>query len=312
LQFSRAFAVASRLAFATAMLMFALIAIGAAVRVTGSGLSCPDWPLCEGRLIPRFEYHVMIEWFHRLVALLVGLMLLATAGWTWAHRETRARLGLLAAGAVGLYLVQALLGALTVWKLLSPTMVSSHLAVGTLLFATLLTLGLIAQGENESEPAVSALMARPIGLLPLAALATAWTWLQIVIGGMVSSTHAGLACPDWPLCGGQWWPPMQGLVGLHMTHRLSGYGLLLTHAATALLARRAGDSRIGTTAALAFGQTLVQIGIGVANVLLALPSWLSVLHLATAAAILALSVMTLFRVSRLPAAQGQVAMAEAR
>jgi heme A synthase len=135
-------AYAARLGLSTALLMFGLIVIGAVVRATGSGLSCPDWPLCQGRLIPPFEFHVLIEWFHRLVALLVGVMLLATALLVWTHAETRQRLGALAALAIVLYLTQALLGALTVWKLLSPAMVSSHLAVGTLLFATLLTLGL--------------------------------------------------------------------------------------------------------------------------------------------------------------------------
>ncbi|MBI1799497.1 MAG: COX15/CtaA family protein, partial [Candidatus Eisenbacteria bacterium] len=108
-----------RLGLAAAMLMYALIMIGGVVRTTGSGLACPDWPLCQGHLIPPFEFHVLIEWFHRLVALLVGLLLFSTAGWVWTHRETRARLGALAGLAVALYFAKALLGALTVWKRLS-------------------------------------------------------------------------------------------------------------------------------------------------------------------------------------------------
>ncbi|MGH7741306.1 MAG: COX15/CtaA family protein [Candidatus Eiseniibacteriota bacterium] len=304
-----AHSVAARLGLATALLMFALIVIGAAVRATGSGLSCPDWPLCQGRLIPPFEFHVLIEWFHRLLALMVGLMLLATALWVWTHAETRPRLGALAALSIVLYLTQALLGALTVWKLLSPAMVSSHLAVGTLLFATLLTLGLIARAESELreerwEP-------RPAGLVPLAALATLWCWGQIVLGGMVSSTHAGLACPDWPTCYGRWLPPWDGPAALQMTHRFSAYGLFIVMLLTALRARHAADPHVSASASMALGQTAFQMLLGIANVMLGTPVWLSVLHLGTAAAILALSVFTWFGASRLPVPRAELRVAEA-
>jgi len=310
---------AARLGLGTALLMFALIVIGAAVRATGSGLSCPDWPLCQGRLIPPFEFHVLIEWCHRLVALMVGIMLATTALWVWTHTEARRRLGALAAFAIVLYFVQALLGALTVWKLLSPAMVSSHLAVGTLLFATLLTLSLRAAEGAQSERTASAdaihaswAGPRPADLLPLAALATLWTWAQIVLGGVVSSTHAGLACPDWPTCDGRWLPPWDGPAALQMAHRFSAYGLFVVMLLTALRARRAGDPRVAASASMALGQTAFQMLLGVANVMLGTPVWLSVLHLGTAAAILALNVFTLFGASRLPAWRPELRAAEAR
>src|SRR5439155_9038716 len=74
---ARAFARTSRLALVTATLMFGLIVIGSIVRTTGSGLACPDWPLCQGQIVPPFQFNVLIEWFHRLVALLVSLLLFA-------------------------------------------------------------------------------------------------------------------------------------------------------------------------------------------------------------------------------------------
>src|SRR5215831_2162909 len=196
---ARDFAVTARLAFVTATVMFALIIVGSIVRTTGSGLACPDWPLCHGRLIPPLQFNILIEWFHRLLALVVGLGLLATASWTYARPGTRARLGGLATTSLALYVSQALLGALTVWKLLDPNVVSGHLAVGLLLFATLLTLGLSARRAARApvrEPR------RPALLLPLFGAATAGVWLQAVLGGMVSTNHASLACPDWPTCNG--------------------------------------------------------------------------------------------------------------
>ena len=221
---ARDFAITARLAFATATVMFALIVVGSIVRTTGSGLACPDWPLCHGRLIPPLQFNILIEWFHRLLALIVGLGLLATAAWTWARAETRGRLGGLAVTSIALYLSQALLGALTVWKLLDPNVVSGHLAVALLLFATLLTLALVAR--HESRPVATA-PARRAGLLPLFALATAAIWAQAVLGGMVSTNHASLVCPDWPTCNGDWFPPMIGLVALQMGHRFGAYVLVV-------------------------------------------------------------------------------------
>jgi cytochrome c oxidase assembly protein subunit 15 len=228
----------------------------------------------------------------------------------WTHAETRRSVGALAALSIVLYLTQALLGALTVWKLLSPAMVSSHLAVGTLLFATLLALGLKAGAQAEDRAV--AWEARPAGLLPLAALATLWTWMQIVLGGMVSSTHAGLACPDWPTCYGRWLPPWEGPAALQMTHRFSAYGLFVVMLLTALRARRSADRRVSASASMALGQTAFQMLLGIANVMLGTPVWLSVLHLGTATAILALNVFTWFGAARLPALRPALRVAEAR
>ncbi len=256
----RPFRVAAALGLATAVLMFGLIVIGSVVRTTGSGLACPDWPLCQGRLIPPLEPHVLIEWLHRLVALVLGLLLAATVAWTVAHPETRARLGGLAGLAVVLYFGQALLGALTVWKLLSPAVVSGHLATGMLLFATLLTFTLLAR--RESEPARSVPPPRPAGLLGTLAAGTLLAYGQILLGGLVSTNHAGLACPDWPTCNGQWFPPLAGLVGLQAIHRLGAYALTAWMVVVALRTRRAPDAGVRATGAMALGLTLGQVALG--------------------------------------------------
>src|SRR5262245_7091312 len=183
---ARDFAITARLAFTTAVVMFALIVVGSIVRTTGSGLACPDWPLCHGRLIPPLQFNVLIEWFHRLLALCVSLLLTVTAGWTFAHRATRARLGGLAVVMIVLLAAQIVLGALTVWKLLDPSVVGGHLAVALLLFASVVTFTLIADRESASvRPAT----VRPPGLLPLLGAATLLTYVQCVLGGMVSTQH---------------------------------------------------------------------------------------------------------------------------
>jgi len=296
---TRAFRVASHLGLATTVLMFGLIVIGSVVRTTGSGLACPDWPLCQGRLIPPLEPHVLIEWFHRLVALLVSLLLFSTVVWVAVHRETRARLGGLAALATLLLAAQVILGALTVWKLLSPAVVSSHLAVALLLFCTLLTLSLVAQ--SEAEPAMAASAPRPAGLLAMFGVTTLLAYAQSLLGGIVSTNHAGLACADWPGCNGELFPPLTGLVGLQMMHRYGAYTLTLAMLVGAVWARSAHDPAVRAGAAMAVGLTFSQVVLGICNVFLATPVWLSALHLANAAAILAMLVATTFRIAVLPA-----------
>ena len=196
-----AFRIGARLSLATTVLLFGLIVLGSVVRTTGSGLASPDWPLCQGRLIPPFEFNVLIEWFHRLAALLTSVSLFVTVGWVLVHPATRARVGLLAALAVVLLLVQVLLGALTVWKLLSPSVVSSHLAVALLLFVTMLALTLGARAESAPDAPRGA--ERPAGLLAAFGITAALAYAQSLLGGIVSTSHAGLACPDWPLCDGR-------------------------------------------------------------------------------------------------------------
>lgn len=325
---AQGFRIASRLGLATTLLMFGLIVVGSVVRTTGSGLACPDWPLCEGRLLPRFESHVLTEWFHRLLALLVSVMVFATVGWVLTHGPLRPRLGGLAVLAVGLLCAQILLGALTVWKLLSPAVVSSHLAVALLLFSTFLTLTLVAQsGEPGGEPrearggegaGVAGAPARPQApaaparaLLPTFGLATAIAYLQCLLGGLVSSHHAGLACPDWPTCNGRWFPPLQGLVGLQMMHRWGGYLLALVTLIVAARARSAPDPGVRAGGGMAALLTVLQIVLGVSAVLLGLPPWVSALHLANATAILAMLLTITCRTALWPAPFTAAAVAPA-
>ena len=300
---SRAFAITSRLALATSVLMFGLIVIGSVVRTTGSGLACPDWPLCQGRIIPPFQFNVLIEWFHRCVALLVSLLLFATVGWIVTQRAVRARLGGLAALAVLLLFAQVLLGALTVWKLLAPQVVSAHLATALALFTTMLTTALSARvrADDVADPAAGGAVAAPAPsrveggtLTPLFATAAALTFVQALLGGIVSTNGAGLACPDWPTCNGVFFPPMQGAVALQMMHRFGAYALLAVMLGVLVRTRRVADPTLRSGGGLLFGLTLVQALFGVLNVRLGIPVWLTALHLGMATAILALGVTLTF------------------
>jgi heme A synthase len=309
---TRSFQITARLGLTTTALLFGLMILGSVVRTTGSGLACPDWPLCGGHLIPPFEPHVMIEWTHRLVALLTSVSVMLTLGWIVTHAGPRARLGGLAVLALVLLAVQILLGALTVWKLLSPAVVSSHLAVALLLLGTLLALTMAARTGAESparaarrRTAFRAQGSRTIAVTTVAAYG------QCLLGGIVSATHAGAVCRDWPTCNGVWFPPLQGLTGLHMLHRYGAYTLAALVVFAALRARHATDPAIRASLRTAFGLVLLQVALGVGSVMMGVPPWLSALHLATAVTLVSALWVGTLRTYRAPVRALRPAASEA-
>jgi len=203
-----------------------LITLGGLVRAHGAGLACPDWPLCFGQLIPKLNLEVGFEYGHRVLAGSVSLLFLALAVGVLRRPAARARVGWLLLLAAGLLGAQILLGALTVWQLLAEWTVTAHLLTGNAFAACLLLLGLELRRTAGSAAAPARGPAGPIlrGLLVLAALLLGF---QVALGGLVSSSHAGLACPDWPSCrGGVFFPSWRGPVGLQLLHRVNAYALL--------------------------------------------------------------------------------------
>ena len=128
----------------------------------------------------------------------------------------------------------------------------------------------------------------------------------------MSTNHASLACPDWPTCNGEWFPRLQGLVGLQVLHRYGAYLLTIVLFTVALSAEKVGDPRVRFLGLLAGRLVLLQLGVGVINVLLGVPVWVSALHLGNAAAILAVMLVATLRLAALPVADAVSARAVAR
>lgn len=259
----------------------ALIVLGALVRAHHAGLACPDWPLCFGEFVPRMDLRVAFEWSHRVLAGSVALLYVGLALTSWRQpglRRSTRRLIVLGALLLG---VQILLGAFTVWELLAAWTVTAHLVAGNG-FALVVLLIALSLRESARPPAGRRPPTRAArGLLLIGALLLL---LQLVLGGLVSSRYAGLACPEWPTCnGGLWFPSWAGNVGLQLLHRSGGYALALVLAAAALACRHAARLR-ALTAAIA-GTTFLQVGVGVANVLWGLPAEITALHSALACAL---------------------------
>ena len=260
---------------------FSLIVLGALVRAHGAGLACPDWPLCFGQLVPSMNLKIGFEWSHRALAGSVSLGFLALAFGVLREPHTRRAAGAALGMAAILLATQIVLGALTVWRLLADWTVTSHLLVGNALCATWLWIALAlgdagAPGRERARPAGS--LRFWVGLPALLMLA------QLTLGGLVASRYAGLACPAWPSCDGvSWFPEWSGARGLHLLHRMNGYALAAALGIAVWTIH--GSGRLAQLTRLAFGLTLLQLVVCVANGLLRLPVEITGLHSALAAAL---------------------------
>jgi cytochrome c oxidase assembly protein subunit 15 len=262
-----------RLIWKLAIATFALMAVGSATRVMNAGLACPDWPLCYGTLFPsqQMNLQVFLEWFHRLDAALIGMMTLVLVGLSGWHRKSLPQwLPWGALLALGLILVQGLLGGLTVTQLLRFDIVTAHLGTALLFFSTLLVMGtLLLPYEGTGT----------VGRLPWVSLAAAGLiYLQSLTGGLVGSRWALHQCLS-----------MAGLCSVMNSHLI---GVLPASAGTLAVVIMAWRTpalhpilrRLFRVTALLL---LAQIGLGMATFRLHLQvELLTVLHQSVGAALL--------------------------
>jgi len=331
-------ALARLIALAACLLCFGVVVMGAYVRQSNAGLGCPDWPGCYGHLTPAgaaADQATAIapldgrplqlgkawrEMAHRYAAGTLGFLIvcLTAMGIVW-RRERIVPAGY-AIALLGIVVVQAALGMLTVTWQLDPSIVTLHLLFGlttlALLWWLVLTLWRGRGGvwaRPSVRPGAGLTRARTLALLGLVVLA-----VQIFLGGWTSSHYAAIACPDFPTCQGQWWPHADfrsafvlwhrlgvdyegGLlsnparVAIHLSHRIGALvtTIALVVAAVAALRRDvSGTARLA--ARLVLAALLLQLVIGVSMVLRGFPLWLATAHNA-GAALLLLAILALNR-----------------
>ncbi|MFN5267538.1 MAG: COX15/CtaA family protein [Burkholderiales bacterium] len=226
----------------SALLCFALIMIGAWVRLTDAGLGCPDWPGCYGKLSPvqakaqiaqavaeQGGDHGPVslgkawrEMIHRYIATGLGLLIIGIVLMAWRLRHRLEQSPWLATFTLGVVILQGLFGKWTVTLLLKPAIVTGHLVGGLLTFSLLFWLWLRTRQAIEAVGSRLKVPVKPptYGLQWFARLALLAVGFQIALGGWTSTNYAALACPDFPTCQEQWVPRVNFADAFHVVREL--------------------------------------------------------------------------------------------
>lgn len=258
------------------------ITMGGAVRVTGSGDGCPDWPLCYGRLIPPFEFHALMEYTHRTIGVIVGLAAIgATLRVLAKHRREAPVATTVTAALVGITITGAIGGAVVLSEL-SPALRTLHLmlaeTVALLLVhatvATFYTRNMSREGNVSNA------------LIIWSALAAGLTLVALLSGSYAVWQGAGPICSSWPLCGGPLIPQYEA-VWIHMAHRVLALAAAVPSLVAAHLAMKPtkapqGAEHIRTLGLLAVTIVAAQVLLGAANPWTGFAQWARVAHLTVA------------------------------
>jgi heme A synthase len=283
-----------RLSAASVIVALGTVMLGSWTRINGAGMTCPDWPLCHGMLIPSMADGTVWEWTHRLFAFCVAPLVVAVMVAAWRVRD-RAPFVTPTLGVVGaLFIVQCILGAATVRLANSPMSVVLHWGTAMAFIASLCAMMLFAsQPRNARRTGTEP---RPeIALIGILAGTALVTFVTMCVGAYVSSSGAGLACLSIPECAGHVVVYTQGQY-VQMLHRsIASATLLCAVTSFAFAWIRRSSMRVRAAVSAGLGLVFVQVVLGLLNVALRLPMDLREAHAFNAALLfLAFVLATLF------------------
>ena len=316
-----------KLVFLTWFLTLDLIMFGAFVRLTDSGLGCPDWPGCYGSVTPigaldsiRQAVQVMpdgpvtlpkawIEMIHRYVGALLGFLIILITWMAWRHRNKFEYSPKLAAVTLLAVCLQGAFGAWTVTMKLMPLIVTAHLLGGMSLLALMTWLA----ARERPYPAVNV---ESLRYTRWVAVGLALLFMQIALGGWVSTNYAALACMDFPKCNGSWLPTMDlpsgfslvrglgempggemisqtALTGIHWVHR--NFAFVVFAFMGFLSWRLMRDPGLRGPSRLIMALLVAQLFTGLTTIFFQWPLLIAVLHNGGAAGLVLATVTLLFR-----------------
>jgi len=279
-----------RLATATVVATLFLVTIGVIVRATDSGVACPTWPGCfEGQALPSVGagFNVWIEWTHRTVAALIGILILGLAALAVLDHRDRPSIVWPSLAAVVLVGFQAWLGRETVRLGNTGESVTAHLATAMVLVGVLVYLL-----ARSSFPARIGGRGSSQRFTLLATFGAVATFVLLLFGSHVTATDQALVFPDWPLMGGSLLPPLTDATSANVLHRWIAVIVGLVVLAVAGAASRTERQRpvLVALAWSAAGLFAIQAVVGGLQILTRLAPWTETLHVALGAVVWALMI----------------------
>jgi heme o synthase len=272
-----------KLAIASVVTTLLLVTVGVVVRATGSGLGCPDWPLCHGQIVPPLgDYQAWLEWVHRTIAAVIGFLVLGLAFVAIRDHRDRATLLWPSVASVALVGFQAWLGKETVRLNNSGESVTAHLAAAMTLVALLVFI--LARSFYPARIGGRGSSQR---FTLLAAFGAATVFALLLFGSHVTATSQWYVFSDWPLMNGSLFPPLTEATAAHVLHRWVAIVVGLIVVVVAAVAwrtqrERPAVLRLALTAGLLFP---IQAIVGGLQILTGLSGWTQTLHLALGALI---------------------------
>jgi heme o synthase len=272
-----------RVAWTAVVITYFLIALGGTVRATNSGLSCPDWPLCDGQAFAYGSYHIFLEQFHRYVAGIVSVlvMLLLFGVLVWARKERQLLITVVLAGVF--LVIQAILGGLTVLMKLPPEIITAHLGTALIFFALVITIAIMSGQPAPRRERIE----KTRKFARLAMINAILVYFLMLSGSYVVGSGATLACPGWPICSPAPWAVINHLADINILHRVfaSAVGLVIIWTLVSAWLRRKVAPAQAWVAVIAGILFVAQSIVGGLIVLLNRPAFVAGLHLALATAV---------------------------
>lgn len=282
-----------RLALGANLIALGTVVLGSWTRINGAGETCPDWPLCHGKIVPSLADGTIWEWTHRVLAFAVAPLVVALIVLAWRSRARSAFITYATAIIAALFLAQVILGAATVRLTNAPLSVVLHWGTAMAFIAALSAFAIFTAAAESGSQAPAASSGRMLCAV-LGATATV-AFATMCVGAYVSSSGAGLACLSIPGCAGNVVVYTDGQY-VQMLHRVAAAVTLLAAAGSLAVAwARPASARVRAAVTVGAGLVGVQVLLGLLNVALRLPTDLREAHAVNAAlAFLAFVVATVF------------------
>lgn len=255
-----------------------IVMTGAAVRLTGSGLGCPDWPKCYGRAVAPLEYHAVIEYGNRLITACVGIAVIAAASLAWFRRPFRWHLAFFAALLPVGVIAQAILGALVVKFDLKPQLVIGHYILSMILLDAAFALAWFARYAQNPRR----LSSDRLGVWAVRALVPIGQ-LTILLGTITTGAgphpgdHAGEIVQRFNFRGGE---TLRWMVERHGA--IAAFFGLAAIAVWLILRRPGGDRRALRPVTVLLGLLAAQGVVGIVQYALKLPAAIVWVHIVLA------------------------------